>query len=77
MAGGRVDDHAGRLVDDEQVLVLVDDRDGDRLRLQRRVGWGGQDHPEPLASGQAVTRASWATVDERAAIPEQALGVSP
>ena len=41
VARRRMDDEPGRLVDDEQVLVLVDDGDvdlrlGDRLRRDRR-----------------------------------------
>ena len=40
MAGGRMDDEAGRLVDDDEVVVLVDDGERDRLapRLGRRRG---------------------------------------
>ena len=39
---GRVDDEAGRLVDDEQVLVLPDDRDVERLGLERRRAPGSR-----------------------------------
>ena len=51
VARGRVDDHAGGLVDDEHVVVLVDDRDRQRLgavgaallgRLQRRPRCAGR-----------------------------------
>ena len=42
MPGRRVDDDPGRLVDDEQVLVLVGDSQVDRLGLEpeRRLGRG-------------------------------------
>lgn len=36
MSRGRVDDHAGPLVDDHQVVVLIDDLQGNVLRLERR-----------------------------------------
>ena len=35
--GRRMDDEAGRLVDDQQVLVLVGDAEVHRLRLERRT----------------------------------------
>ena len=37
VARGRVHDHAGRLVHDDQVVVLVDDRQRERFGLRRRV----------------------------------------
>ena len=37
MAGGGMDDEAGRLVDDDQMLVLVDDVERDVLALDRRI----------------------------------------
>ena len=44
IAGGRVDDEAGRLVDDQQMLVLEDDRQRDVLRLiVRRFGLRNRD----------------------------------
>ena len=36
MAGRRVHDHAGRLVDDDEVAILVDDRERQRLGLAAR-----------------------------------------
>ena len=53
-ARARVDDEARRLVDDEQVLVLVCDRDVDRRRGRRRRGRGRLEHDllpalEPVA----------------------------
>ena len=48
-AGG-VDDDAGRLVDDEQVLVLVGDRERRRRRARTSLGSGaGSSHLDPLA----------------------------
>ena len=34
VARGRVHDHAGGLVDDDHVVILVQDREGQRLRLR-------------------------------------------
>ena len=39
MAGARMDHEPGRLVDDEQVLVLMDDDQRNVLRYQGRIGW--------------------------------------
>ena len=69
---GRMDDEAGRLVDDEQVLVLPDDRDVELLRLQLdRLGDLDVDllpalEPEALRPRLAV--------DEHRARRDQALG---
>ena len=37
VAGGRMHDHAGGLVDDDDVAILIDDRQRQRLRLRRRI----------------------------------------
>ena len=50
----RVDDEAGRLVDDEQVVVLVDDVDRD-LRLGDRLGRRGRRDDE-LQVGAGLRR---------------------
>src|SRR5438309_897805 len=49
VAWRRVDDEAGRLVDDDQVLILKADRERDRLRHRDWVGRFRQDDPEMLA----------------------------
>ena len=73
VARARVHDHAGGLVDDEQVLVLPRDRvrgvgDLGALRL-RQLG----DH-DPLARRDRVALGTLAAVDEHRAALEQALG---
>ena len=40
VAGRRMHDHSGRLVDDDEIAVLVDDRQRQRLRLRRRSAAG-------------------------------------
>ena len=37
MPGGRVHDHAGRLVDDDEVAILVEDRQRQRFGLRHRI----------------------------------------
>ena len=72
---GRVDDEPGRLVDDEQVLVLPDDRDVQHLGLQLgRLRDLRRDllpalEPEALGPGLAV--------DEDGAARDQPLGEGP
>ena len=50
----RMHDHAGRLVDDHQLLVFVKDVQGDVFRTGRLAGDFGQDHGDPLAFTQAA-----------------------
>ena len=65
MAGGGMDDEAGRLVDDDEVVILVDDveRDGFALRLRRRrPGAGGRSHAcPPSPCGRALGTGSPST----------------
>ena len=49
IAGGGVDDQAGRFVDHDQILVLEDDFQRHRLRRGRSVGRLGKDDGENLA----------------------------
>ena len=41
VSGGRMHDHAGRLVDDDEVAILVEDRQRQRFRLRRRLDGSG------------------------------------
>ena len=69
---GGVDDEPGGLVDDEQVLVLPDDRNVDRLRLQRsrRRDLGGDLLPTLQPEALRPTLA----VDEHGSGRDQPLG---
>jgi hypothetical protein len=68
-----VDDHPGRLVDDEQVLVLVRDRKVDGLRdeRRRRRGWLELDL---LPALEPVALRAAGAVDEGRARLDQPLG---
>ena len=78
VAGRRVDDDAGRLVHDQQVLVLVGDAQAlDRLRLEDALPALGQLEVELLAARQPVALRSHGTVHEHGPEPEQALGLGP
>ena len=79
VAGRRVDDEAGRLVDDEQVVVLVHDVDGD-LRL--RDGRGGRSAAGFAAPASCRRRRSRSPltgcpVDREPALRDEALDVAP
>jgi hypothetical protein len=59
VAGGRVDDQPGRLVDDQQMLVLEDDRQRDVLRLvvrRLRLGDGERERLVAADLGRRVAR---------------------
>jgi hypothetical protein len=73
MPGGRVDGHAGRLVDDEQVLVLVDDGELRHRRGQLVFGLRSR-HLELLPTFQPMTLRAARTVDPDRARREQPLG---
>ena len=49
MASAWMHDEAGRLVDDDEGVVLIDDVERDRLRRGRRGREGGQSELEALA----------------------------
>src|SRR6185312_2232866 len=64
VARARVDDETGRLVDDDDRVVLVHDRERDRLAGVRRVGLDGRrGDAQPLAAGEAMTRRAHGAVD--------------
>ena len=56
VAGGRVDDHPRRLVDNEKRIVLVDDLDRDVLAGDGSFFYRGYLHPHQLAGLGAVAR---------------------
>jgi hypothetical protein len=73
VAGRGVDDDPGRLVDDEEVLVLVGDPERHLLRLQRS---GGRRRLEldRLAAREPVALGARLAVDQHRALLEQPLG---
>src|SRR5918999_608880 len=73
VTGGRVHDHAGRLVDDEEMLVLVRDAKIELLWLEFRGGAPGDVAPEPLPAHEPVALRAGAALDEDAALAEKPL----
>jgi hypothetical protein len=70
-----MNDHTGRLVDDEQVLVLPGDLEAGRLGLHgRHRGRIGQLHADLLSGKQPVALRTRQTVDEHNAVRDQPLG---
>jgi hypothetical protein len=53
---GRVNNEAGRLVDDDEMCILVTDLERDRLGSGRRGFCFGQQHDKILAAANAVRR---------------------
>ena len=71
-AAGRVHDEPGRLVDDEQVLVLPEDRESIASGSQREHG--RELDVDALPAAEAVALRPPLAVDERGAVGDQALG---
>ena len=72
--GAGMNDEARRLVDDQQVLVLVRDGEIHRLGLERALRRGGRLELDLLAADELVALQPHAPVDEHAARSEQSLG---
>ena len=77
MAGRRMDDETGRLVDDEQVLVLVRHGEVDLLRDEPARPRRGRLELELLAADEPVALRTRPPVDEHAAVLDQPLGDRP
>ena len=67
-------DDAGRLVDDEEVLVLPGDRDRRLFRDELRRGLHGRFELELFTASQPVTLRPRGSVDEHTAVGKQAPG---
>jgi hypothetical protein len=67
----RMDDHAGRLVDDEHVVVLVDDGKRDRLRLERFRNGRRDLDLHPFTAPQAMGRLQHLPADAHAPLLDQ------
>ena len=74
VTGARVHDHAGRLVDNHQLIILIDDVEGDRFGLQRLGLTSGDRYFDDLPTVETVTGlGDHLPVDGREAVSDQIL----
>ena len=77
VAGRRVDDDSGGLVDDEESLVLEGHAQGELLGLERRGRTDRQVERDLLPALEAVALRPHVAVDQHAAVADEAFGVRP
>ena len=77
VARRRMDDEPGRLVDDQQVVVLVGDHQRDRLAGQLEPDRGGHVQLEDVAGADQDVRLEGRSVVGQPAVGDQALDVAP
>jgi hypothetical protein len=78
MAGGRVHDHPGRLVDDDEVGVLVEDVERQILRRGEGRGGLGHEHRDDRPGIDGCARAARSlAVDAHASLADEALELRP
>ena len=77
VTGRGVDDHAGRLVDDHEVGVVVQHGQRQRLRRRRRRGGGGYCHVDHVAGVHRVARPDRPLIEQHVAFPDQPLDPRP
>ena len=75
VAGGRMHDHARRLVHDDQVAILVDDRQRQGFRARRRIDRIGNLDGDGLAGLHRQVRLGLAPVHAHVPVLDQALNV--
>jgi hypothetical protein len=73
MSGGRMHHHAGRLVDDDEILVLVEDGQRERLRARRRIDRLGELDADGLAGLHELIGLRFAAGDADQPFPDQPL----
>ena len=73
VAAAGVDDDAGGLVEDKQVVVFVEDVERYRLGLDDAVGHFGQAEADDVTEFERVTGLARAVVDEDVALADHAL----
>lgn len=69
----RVDNHAGRFVDDDEVVVFVEDFEGDCFRLGFEGTRGGNLDGDAVAGTDFVAGFGWLVVDERMVVFDELL----
>ncbi len=76
-AGARVDDHTGGLIDGDDVGIIIEHGEGDRLgRSVQRSGIGGVD-VNPVGGADDMRRAGSISVDQHAACTDPILYARP
>ncbi len=73
----RMHDHAGRLIDDDEVLVFEEDFERNLLGPRRLAGNFRQDHPHSLPSTDAVGRLAAVVVDQHTSGRDDSPQMSP
>ena len=75
VAGGGMDDHARRLVDDDEIVVLI--QDGQRQRFGLRLGFDrlGDRHGHVLAGSHRLVRLDGASLEQDVALLDQPLNL--
>ena len=71
MAGGRVNDHPGRLVEDDHIVIFVENIQGQRLRFHHRVSRRRYMTGDLIPRLQPVTRFFRQVVDRNLAVLNQ------
>src|ERR1051326_3203173 len=77
MSGGGMDDHARRLVDDDQVAILVDDVERQRFGLRLGIDRLRDQDFDLLSTAHALIRPGGAPVDLHVAVFDQPLDLRP
>ena len=77
VAGGRMHDHARRLVDDDEIRVVVDDVEGQRLGPRRRRRRRRHVHPHHVAGVDGGSRARRRAVEQDVPLSDQLLDLRP
>jgi hypothetical protein len=70
-----MDDHAGRLVDDQHGRVFVSHLERNELRLDARIRGSRQDDADLLAAAKAVARTSALSLYQRSSVTDEPLGM--
>ena len=71
VAGGRVNNHPGRLVEDDQVIIFVEYIQGQRLRFHHRVSWRRYTTGDLILRLQPVTGLFRQAIDRNLAVLNQ------
>ena len=74
---GRMHHHAGRLVDDDQIRVVVENVQGQRLGPRRRRGGRRDVHPHEVAGADGDPGARGGSVEADQPVPDQSLDLRP